>query len=255
MIRKILLALSLLLGVAFATAPLASAQSDVDIEGVSETVLSADPNTLLTALETPMTDEILPAGFSAAEFVDPEQATGEEGVIPSADLEGTVGSVAYLLSYEPSGSATPSGEASPEAGLGAFAFGMGSLNYVAFEDELGPDDMEKFKQGAEEGIAGSAGAKPAASSTDATPAAGSTENATVENITIGDTDAVLLTYVVEEQGVQSVVQMIAVPVGNVMVMSMVVYASETVDADMLRTDAESLVLSGIDHLGTVAGGV
>jgi hypothetical protein len=243
MIRKMLLTLSLLMGVVFATAPLASAQSDVDIEQVSETVLGADTEALLAALETPMADEELPAGFSAAEFVDPAQATGQEGVIPSSDLEGTVGSVAYLINYEPSASATPDGEASPEAGMGAFSFGMGSLNYVAFEDELDSGDLQDFKDGAEEGIAGSA-----------TPEAGTNQTATVEDITVNDTDAVLLTYVIEEDGVQSVVQMIAVPVGSVMVMSMVVYASETVDADMLRTDAENLVLSGIDHLGTVAGG-
>ena len=242
MVRTMLLVLSMLMGVVFSTSPLASAQEDVDIQAVSETVLGAEAEALLTGLETPIADADLPAGFSAAEFVDPDQATGEEGVIPAEDLDGTLGSVAYMIGYEPS--ATDDAVASPESGAAPLSFGFSSLNYVVFEDELGPEELEEFKAGVEEGIAGESAATPAAGE--------ASENATVEDITVGDTDAVLLTYIIEEEGVQSVVQMVAVPVGNVMVMSMVVLAAESVDADALRADAESLALSGVDYLGTVA---
>ncbi len=241
MMRRFLLVLTMLMGVVFATAPLASAQTDVDIEQVSETVLSADTDALLTGLETPMDDEALPEGFSEAAFAAPGDATAEEGVLPTEDLEGTLGTIAYTVSYDPSASGSPEAETDDSAStpalddLSGLSFGFASLNYIVFEDELTSDDLEDFKSGAEEGIA---------SEDEGT--------ATVEDITVGDTDAVLLTYVIEEEGVQSVVQMVAVPVGNVMVMSMTVLAAETVDADQLRVASEDLALAGIDHLGVVA---
>jgi hypothetical protein len=238
--RKIVLVLTMLVGFAFATSPLAMAQGDVDIDAVSETVLAADTDALLTELETPMADENLPEGFSEAEFADPEQATAEEGVLPSEDLEGTLGSVAYTLSYEPAGTASPEAgatttdEATPGLDMSALSFGFASVNYVVFEEELDSGDLEDFKDGAQHGIDEEEG------------------QASVEDITIGDTDGVLLTYIIEDSGVQSAVQMVAVPVGNVMVMSMVVLASTEVDADAIQTDSENLVLAGIEHLGTVA---
>jgi hypothetical protein len=243
MTRRFLLVLTMLMGVVFATAPLAAGQTDVDIEQVSETVLGADADALLTSLETPMADDALPAGFSEATFAAPGEAAADEGVLPTEDLEGTVGTVAYTVSYDPAASGSPEAEAETDDSastpalddLSGLSFGFASLNYVVFEDELTSDDLEDFKAGAEEGIAQE-----------------DEGTATVEDITVGDTDAVLLTYVIEEEGVQSVVQMVAIPVGNVMVMSMTVLAAETVDADQLRVASEDLALAGIDHLGVVA---
>jgi hypothetical protein len=241
MMRRLLLALTVLMGVVFATAPLASAQTDVDVAAVSESVLSADTDALLTGLETPMDDDALPAGFSDATFATPEEAAAEEGVLPTGDLDGTVGSVAYTIGYDPDATASPEAagaadaEATPELDLSSLSFGFASLNYVVFEDELTAGDMADFKDGAQQGID---------DEEDGT--------ASVEDITVGDTDGVLLTYVIEEQGVQSVVQMVALPVGNVMVMSMVVLAATEVDADQLQVASEDLALAGIEHLGVVA---
>ena len=239
MARKLVLMLAFVLGAAFTASPLAMAQSEVDIAEVSEAVTAADPQSLLEGLRTPMADDELPAGFSEAEFADPEEATAEEGVVPAEDLEGAVGSVAYVLSYSPDGGATPS--ATPTADLGALSFGFASPNYVVLEDEITSEDLADFREGAEQGLAG-----------EATPEAAGSNAASVEEITVDGADAVLLTYTIEEAGVQSVVQMVAVPVGNVLVMSMVVLAAQDVDAAAIRTDAEALVLSGVEHLGAVA---
>ena len=234
--RKLVLVLTLLVGFAFATSPLAMAQNDIDINKVAKVVLAAKADALLTALETPMADKDLPDGFSGAEFADPETATAEEGVLPSEDLDGTLGSIAYTLSYDPASTASPEAgaEATPELDMSALSFGFASVNYVVFDDELDSSDLEDFKDGAQKGIDQEEG------------------QASVEDITIGDTDGVLLTYIIEDSGVQSAVQMVAIPVGNVMVMSMVVLASTEVDADAIQADSENLVLAGIEHLGNVA---
>ena len=52
--RRVLLVLTMLLGVVFATAPLAAAQNDVDVEGIGKKVVDADPQALLEALKTPI---------------------------------------------------------------------------------------------------------------------------------------------------------------------------------------------------------
>jgi hypothetical protein len=66
------------------------------------------------------------------------------------------------------------------------------------------------------------------------------------------TDAVLLTYEINEDDIVSIVQMLAVPVGNTMVISMVVEAGTDVDAEAVLGASEELALAGARHLGTVA---
>lgn len=70
---------------------------------------------------------------------------------------------------------------------------------------------------------------------------------------MGGVEGALVTYVLNEEALQSVVQIVAIPVGNTMVISMVVQAGTEVDADAVLTASEDLALAGVDYLGTVAG--
>lgn len=70
---------------------------------------------------------------------------------------------------------------------------------------------------------------------------------------MGGVEGALVTYVLNEEALQSVVQIVAILVGNTMVISMVVQAGTEVDADAVLTASEDLALDGVDYLGTVAG--
>lgn len=236
--KKFIAIFALFASLSFAVSPVAMAQSQVDIDAVSKSVSSADLNTLLEDLKTPPADDQLPDGFSNAQFSDPKTASGDEGVLPASDLAGSAGSVAYSLDWEPV-AAGATAEASPAASADNFAIRFATLNYVFFDKEITSKDLEDFKSGAEQGIAG-----------EASPAAGT--ETSVENIQIEGKDAVLLSYTLNDQGVQSVVKMIALPVGNCMVISMLVEASSQVDADSVQTAAQDLVLAGTSYLGDVA---
>ena len=244
--RTFFLLLAMAVSLTFVTAPMAMAQDDVQVEAVAETVMSADQDILMAALETPIPDEDLPEGFSNATFVDPETASGEEGILPASDLPGAEGSAAYTVDYDPAafGAATMA-EASPAAG--GFSIGLASLNYIFMGDEIMADDLEDFKSGVEEALAQEIGAE-------ASPETGAAAmEATVEDIQLGGVEGALVTYVLNEEALQSVVQMVAIPVGNTMVISMVVQAGTEVDPDTVLTASEDLALAGVDYLGTVAG--
>lgn len=55
--RKMLMLLAMIASLGFAAAPVAMAQDDVDLGSISKTVQKADQGKLMTALETPPTDE------------------------------------------------------------------------------------------------------------------------------------------------------------------------------------------------------
>jgi len=231
--RKFILLFAMIASLSFAASPVAMAQDSVDLDAIGDTVLDADIDQLIAGMETPMSDDELPDGFSNAVFQDPDAATGDSGIIPTSDLDGSEGSVAYAVDWDPTSVAsTPGAEASPE-GI-SFAVRIGTLNYIFVGEEITGDDLDDFRDGVQQG------------------AESTGDEATVETIQVNGKDAVLMTYVLEEDGIQSVVQMIALPVGNVMVTAMLVEAGETVDADNVRTNAEALVVSGAEYLGSVA---
>lgn len=198
--------------------------SGVDIEAVAETTLNTDLETLTAAMEEPMADSALPAGFSNATFVDPSTATSEDLVLPTEDLEFAEGSAAYTVDYEPESN--------------GMVIGFSSLNYVFVGDEITQEDLDDFSEGASGGLGDDV----------------SGAETSIEDIQINGVDAVLISYELDEDGILSVVQMIAIPVGNTMVLGMVVAASDdpSLNAGTIKADAENLVLAGIDHLGVVA---
>jgi len=198
--------------------------SEVDVAAVAETALDADLDALMTAMEEPMTDDALPEGFSNATFVDPATAGAEDLALPAEDLDFADGSVAYNVDYAPESQ--------------GMVIGFSSLNYVFVDEEITEDDMADFAEGASQGLEeDSTGAEMA-----------------VEDIEINGVTGTLISYELAEEGIVSVAQMIALPVGNTMVLGMVVAASDdpSLDGDAVLADAENLVLAGVDHLGVAA---
>src|SRR5699024_5318809 len=119
-----------------------------------------------------------------------------------------------------------------------FAVRQATLNFIVVGEEITSDDLDDFKSGAEQGLE------------DETPGAGAETN--VETIQVAGTDAILLTYTLNDQGIQSAVKMVALPVGNTMVISMLVEAGNQVDQDAVESAARGLVLAGANYLGTAA---
>jgi hypothetical protein len=227
--RKLMMFVALIAGLMMVASPVAAQTpaadfADVEVETIAATTLDADLDALITGMEEPMVDADLPEGFSNAEFVDPEAAGEMDLVLPTEDLEFSEGSVAYNVDYEPD-----------TTGL---AIGLSSLNYIFVDGEISEDDMDDFREGATQGL-----------EEDTTGA-----DVAVEDIEINGVTGVLISYELEEEGITSIVQMIALPVGNTMVLGMVVAASDDpqLNGGQILTDAENLVLAGVDHLGAVA---
>jgi hypothetical protein len=198
--------------------------TDVDIAAISEAVLEADPETLVEALATPPDDSDLPEGFLNPASGTPENADLVDAFTSEiAEIEGTVGNVNQAFDTDPS--VVP--------GL----ISAGVLTYIVTDEEITSDDLDDFEEGAGGGFEGEA--------------AGS--EGSVDRITVGDTDAVLITVSTEESGVTAVVQIVALPVGNTMVIGTVVVADQgEVLPDDVLPFAEELTLAGASHLGTVA---
>jgi hypothetical protein len=211
--------------------------TDVDIAAVGESVLASDPDALATGLETPPDDAILPEGFTNPESGVPENAeiieqfTGAIG-----DIEGTVATVNHGFNTD------------PEVVPGLISAGI--LTYIVTDEEITPEDLDDFEEGASEGL-GSATPEAGA---EATPSAMTPQGA-VERIDIGGTEAVVISVGVEQGGISVVVQIVAVPVGNTMAIGTVLIADQSaVDQDAVLGFAEALTLSGVEHIGTVAEG-
>jgi len=220
-----MLVFAMLFGLSLSTAPLAAAQGeDVDIAAVSETVLEAEPEALVEGLAEPPADEDLPEGFLNPPSGTPENADlAESFELPVSEFEGAVGSVNFPFDTDP--------EVIP--GL----ISAGYLNYIVTEEEITDGQLEEFKTGAEEGLG--------------TPDA--SIESSVEDITVGDSDGVLITVVTTQDDASAVVQLVALPVGNTFVIGTALVADEgeIVAADV-QTLAEDLTVAGVAHLGIVA---
>lgn len=221
-----MLVLAMLFCFVLSTAPMVAAQAeDVDVAAVSEAVLDADPEALVEGLEEPPADEDLPEGFINPPSGTPANADlAESFELPTSEIDGAIGSVNFPFDTDP--------EVIP--GL----VSAGYLNYIVIDEEITDDQLEDFKTGAEEGLAESSDASI---------------ESTVEDITVGDTDGVLITVVTSQSGASAVVQLVALPVGNTFVIGTALVADqEEVDPADVQTHAEELTLAGVAHLGAVA---
>lgn len=223
---RLLIVLTLLFGVTLSASGAAAQDTatDVDIAAIGEVVLEADPDALAEGLQTPPDDADLPEGFINPPSGTPENAELAEAlVLPVDDMEGAVASVNHAFDVE--------------AGALPGLINAGYLNYVISEDEINGDDLDDFEEGAAGGLEGSAEGI----------------EGTVDRIDIGGVEAVTITVVTEQEGVSAVVQMVAVPVGNTMVIGTALVADQgTVDPDEVQPFAEELTLAGASYLEVVA---
>ena len=226
---KFLAFLTLLLGVALSSTGAVAAQTPtagVDVAAIGEAVLAADPAVLVTALATPPDDTLLPAGFANPAEAD---TTGDElaqaFVLPENSLDGELGALNHTFATDPA--IVP----------GLLSYGY--LNYMVTDHQLTGEDLDKFERLA------------AGDASMATP--GIDAVATVERIDVAGTEAVKITVVTSLSGIGAGVQMVAVPVGNTLVIGTVLSANQgESDPAPLLPFAEALALAGVQHLGNVA---
>lgn len=228
--------LILLFGAMLALAPLVSAQDAIDIPSIAEIVLERDAESLVPALKAPIDEEGLPAAFSNAEYVDPASVSGDTGNIARGSMGDVIGTVMYSIDYQPvmGASASPSPVASPAAGGPASIYNTASLNYLVYGDEVNPESLE----GLGEVLLSTIGDQAA--------------EVEVSEITIDDTIAYVITISTVTNGIEVVMQWVAIPVGNVAVISMAMSGGVNVDVDALRKDALALAIAGTRHLGAAA---
>lgn len=240
MTRRMLLVFTFLLGTLLSAVGVATAQdteTDIDIAAIGEVVLDSDPQILTEGLESPPDDAELPEGFVNPPGGSPQHAdliaefTGEIGQIDDA-----IGNVSHAFDTDPD---VVSGEIS-----------TGIITYLVTEEEITAEDLDLFEEGASEGF-DTATPSPTDESEDATPS--SAPVGTVERIELGGAEAVVITVVTEEGGNSAVVQIVAVPVGNTLVIGTTLVADQgTVDAEDVLSLAEELTLAGVAYLETVA---
>lgn len=219
----------------WSTTPIA-AQDDIDIPAVGEQVASVDPERLLMRLNTPIPDDLLPPPFSAAAPLTADLLT-EQRTRFVETLEDLRGSAIYTVEYAPAAvvaspqpSAATSPMASPMARGPKTAFTSGTLTYLLFNAPVELADIGALGDDIQ-----------AALGTDALAG-------TVEQITVNDAPALLVSTVTVVNALEFHTEWIAIPVGNVVVVAMVTEGSDTFDQARFRADNQALAVSGVAYL-------
>lgn len=238
---RFLLVVSILAGMMLSVTGPAAAQetaNDVNVAAIAAIVLGADPEALFTGLETPPGDAELPDGFInppaegsvSAGLVD--QLTGTTEAL--VDLEGTIGSVSHGY------------DTNPEIVPGVLS--AGAITYIVADRAITSGDLDLIEERARQDVA--VGAPAAGASTPEVESEGS-----VQRLELNGGDAVLVTVAANLGLINGVVQIVAVPVGNTMVIGTVLVADQgEIDAATVLPFTENLTLAGVAHLGTVAEG-
>lgn len=218
------------------------AQDAVDIPALGDRLASADSERLLMRLNTPIPDNLLGGPFSSARPMEPG-LLAEQRAIFEETLEGVTGTAIYTVSYMPQAAAsspspveasTPSG--SPAARSPQAVFSSATLTYLLFSAPVDTSDMDAFGASIQTAMGSEA------------------EAGAVEQITINDAPAVLISSVTVVNAVDFHTQWIALPVGNVVVIAMVLEGSDPFDESHFRRDNEALTLSGIAYLDAILNG-
>ncbi|MDQ3653497.1 MAG: hypothetical protein M3457_00260, partial [Chloroflexota bacterium] len=239
---RLILACLFLLGMMGTVTGMASArqtETNVDIAAISETVLEAGPEALAAGLETPPDDAILPEGFinppsgvsENAEII--EQFTGVVGGINN--IEGATSNVSHAFETDPA--------------IVPGLFSTGIITYVVTDAAIDAGVVDEYEMNALQRVGTATPASGAESG--ATPSAVAPESS-VQRIDINGTEAVLATVNIGLGGVSAILQNVAVPVGNTLVIGTVLVADQgEVDREQVLAFAEALTLAGVEHLGTV----
>jgi hypothetical protein len=173
----------------------------------------------------------------SADLLAQQRATFSEA------LESKTGSAIYTITYAPEyADATTSPEAaaspiaSPASRTPQAYFVSSTLTYLLLTDPVDTTDMASFGTQMQEAMGSEA------------------RQGTVEEISVGDAPAILISTVTTVNAVEIHAQWIAVPVGNVVVVGMVMIGADTFDEEAFRADNEALVLSGIAYLESIVTG-
>lgn len=200
-----------------------------DIATIGQAVEETDPETLLADLQTPPRARALPDGFTKATYVDTTTSKGVAASDCLYDASGNsdiIGGVGYTLDVDTS--------------VIDYKYTCASINLIVFDPEvIGSDALDQFKEGAAQSAA--------------TPASngGVTK---VTDTTVDGEDAVLITYTLKQDSSNVVVQSVAIPVGNVFVVTLVsVGDTGRVPAADVEQIANDLAIAGIEHLATTVG--
>lgn len=244
---RLLIASVFLMGMMISATGAATAQetgTDVDVAATGEAVLAADPDALVTGLETPPDDALLPEGFmKPASGVSENAEIAEQlagTILDVANLDGVLSNVSYGFDTDPS----------TVPGL----LSAGVIAYIVTDTEITAEDFDSYEDRAGQGLEGGTPEAEAEAASKATPTTPPSE-ANVQRIDFGGGEAVVVTVGVELGAVNAVVQIVAVPVGNTMVIGTVLIADQgEVDQEQVLGFAEALTLAGVEHIGTVAEG-
>lgn len=203
--------------------PAVAAQDAAELDAIAESVLAVDSADLVAALEEPITDQDLPGGFLAPVNGEPENA---EIINAFVDGMGDLGGVATPVNIGL--------DTDPAVVQGLLSTAV--ISYMVADEEITSSDLDDFTKGLETGLVGDP-----------------TMEGTVEPTELFGSDAVLATISVEQSGVFVVVQMLAIPVGNTMVIGVLLVADqvETDPTDVLPL-TENLTVAGVEYLGKAA---
>lgn len=226
---------ALILALATAFGP-ASAQDEVDIAAVASAALEQDPQQILARLRNAPPTVELPPAFSEPTYIDPSTLSGSTGGINEDTVSGIVGTSVYSLVYEPGGvPATPGAApvASPQSRGPVRLYSVSSLHYVVFDHEISPDALTDLNSALKAAIGDEAAASE------------------IHEVTVNDTTAYRFAMETTINDVTIFAEWLAIPVGNVAVITMTMSGGEDVDLETLAADAEALALTGIAHLDDV----
>lgn len=227
MAKRMFIVVGLLMSLLMASTPLVAAQTEPDVKAIGKAVEKMDSATLIEGLQTPPRARTLPDGFTKAEFVDISTAEGAASAdcMYDASTISVEGAAGYIMTVDTS--------------VIDYKYTCASINYLVFNpDDLGSDPLGDFKSGVESGLEESSSEGGAGEVTDTT---------------VAGTDAILITYTLKQNGANVVVQTLALPVGNVFVVTLVsVGDTGAVKPAAVEQLANDLAVAAIDYLGTVA---
>jgi hypothetical protein len=203
--------------------PAVAAQDAAELEAIAEAAMAVDSADLISELEVPITDADLPGGFLAPVDGVPENA---EIVDAFVDGMGDLG-----------GDATPVNQGldtDPEVVTGLLSTAV--ITYMVTDSEITDADLADFAEGIESGLADAPGM-----------------TGVVEETELYDTNAILTTLTLEQSGVFVTVQLLAIPVGNTMVVGTLLVADQAaIDPTDIQALTEDLTVAGVEYLGTAA---
>lgn len=234
--RTLIALLAGILAVAWIATPETAATPETDIPALAEAIAPLSANEIQATLHTPIPDDQLPPAFGDATAIDQDTSMMEASAL------GAAGSVSFSLAYTPGEGSTPEAQTPTRTSGPNQLYSTASITYLIFDEPLAPEKLTEFDKILRDSLGDQAA------------------EARVQEITVAGQPAYLVSGETEINGIPIILDLVAVPVGKVAVVSMTMSGGAAVDRDALLNDAEALSLAAIDHLriaieqrGTPAG--